>query len=257
MSKTFKAPGILNPTSGFCAGCGHGIINRILAETLEEMEVEKKTIIALAVGGSCIMSTYFQVDKILGPHGRSPAVATGIKRLRPENVVLTYQGDGDISSIGTAEIIHAAARNEKITTIFVNNGVYGMTGGQMAPTTLPNQKTATSPFGKDTSLAGMPIKLSEMLAVLPVAYIARGSVHNIAEINKTKKYIREALEKQLNGDGFAMVEILSPCPTNWHLSPVASMKHIAEETVKYYPLGVMADNVMVDGEMVKKEDVRS
>lgn len=253
MAKTFKAPEILNPTSGFCAGCGHGIINRLLAEVLEEMEVEKQTIIALAVGCSCIMSTFFQVDKILGPHGRSPAVATGIKRLRPDNVVLTYQGDGDISSIGTAEIVHAAARNEKITTIFVNNGVYGMTGGQMAPTTLPNQKTATSPYGKDAALSGMPIKLSEMLAVLPVAYIARGSVHNVKEINRTKKYIRAALEKQLNGDGFAMVEILSPCPTNWHMTPVAAMKHIEEETIPYYPLGELVNNVMIDGKLVKKE----
>lgn len=253
MAKTFKAPEILNPTSGFCAGCGHGIINRLLAEVLEEMEVEKQTIIALAVGCSCIMSTFFQVDKILGPHGRSPAVATGIKRLRPDNVVLTYQGDGDISSIGTAEIVHAAARNEKITTIFVNNGVYGMTGGQMAPTTLPNQKTATSPYGKDAALSGMPIKLSEMLAVLPVAYIARGSVHNVKEINRTKKYIRAALEKQMNGDGFAMVEILSPCPTNWHMTPVAAMKHIEEGTIPYYPLGELVNNVMIDGKLVKKE----
>lgn len=252
MDKTFKAPEILNPTSGFCAGCGHGIINRILAETLEEMQLEKKTIIALAVGCSCIMSTFFQVDKILGPHGRSPAVATGIKRLRPDNLVLTYQGDGDISSIGTAEIVHAAARNEKITTIFVNNGVYGMTGGQMAPTTLPEQKTATSPMGKDVETAGMPIKLSEMLSVLPVAYIARGSVHSPAEIRKTKKYIKAAIEKQLNGDGFAMVEILSPCPTNWHMTPVVAMKHIEQETIQYYPLGEMVNNVRVDGRMVKK-----
>lgn len=245
MPKTFKTPELLSPSSGFCAGCGHGIINHILAEVLLEMELEKKTIISLAVGCSCIMSNFFMVDKILAPHGRAPATATGIKRLRPDNLVLTYQGDGDISSIGCAEIVHAAARNEKISTIFVNNGVYGMTGGQMAPTTMPNQVTATSPKGRNTELTGMPIKLSEMLSVLPVAYIARGSVHNAKEIRKTKTYIRKAIEAQVRGEGFSLVEILSPCPTNWHLSPCASMDRIEKEIVPYYPLG----------ELVKKEGV--
>lgn len=245
MAKAFETPEILNPSSGFCAGCGHGIINRILAEILIEMGLEKKTIISLAVGCSCIMGSFFGVDKILAPHGRSPAAATGIKRLRPDNLVLTYQGDGDISSIGCSEIIHAAVRNEKITTIFVNNGVYGMTGGQMAPTTLPNQVTATSPKGRNTDLTGMPMKLSEMLSVLPVAYIARGSVHNLKEIRKAKTYIRNAVEAQLKGEGFSLVEILSPCPTNWNLSPIASMDRIEKEVIPYYPLG----------ELVKREDV--
>lgn len=241
MGIQLKKPNIIADNSGFCAGCGHGIINRILAELLEEMGLEKKTIVTLAVGCSCIMGDYFMTDKILAPHGRAPATATGIKRLRPDNVVITYQGDGDISSIGTAEIIHAAARNEKLTGIFVNNGVYGMTGGQMAPTTMPNQVTATSPHGRNTDSTGMPILLSEMLSVLPVSYIARGSVHNVAEIKKTKGYIKKALEKQLDNSGFSLVEILSPCPTNWHMAPCDAMKRIEEEIVPYYRLGELVN----------------
>lgn len=243
MAVVCKVPEMLNPPSGFCAGCGHGIINRILAEILKEMELDEKTIISLAVGCSCIMGDYFGVDDIQAPHGRAPATATGIKRLQPDKLVLTYQGDGDLSSIGCAEIIHAAARNEKISTIFVNNGVYGMTGGQMAPTTLPNQVTTTSPKGRDPELTGMPIKITEMIAVLPVAYVARGSVHNPANIRKTKGYIRQAIEAQLNGEGFSLVEILSPCPTNWHLSPLKSLERIENEVIPYYPMG----------ELVKRE----
>ena len=245
MGKEYKGPDCIKGSSGYCAGCGHGIINRLIGEVLEEMGLEKKTIISLAVGCSCIMGDYVEVDKIQAPHGRAPATATGIKRMRPDNLVLTYQGDGDIASIGCAEIIHAAARNEKITTIFVNNGVYGMTGGQMAPTTLPNQVTATSPRGRDTSLTGMPVKLSEMIAVLPVAYVARGSVHNPASIKKTKSYIKKAIQAQVDKEGFSMVEVLAPCPTNWNLSPLASMERIEQEVIPYY----------TPGELVKKEGV--
>jgi 2-oxoglutarate ferredoxin oxidoreductase subunit beta len=238
-----KTPRTIISATGFCAGCGHGIINRITAEALEELGVDKKTIMALGVGCCSLMGFNFGVDRIGSPHGRAPAVATGIKRLQPDKVVMTYQGDGDISSIGCAEIVHAAARNEKITTIFVNNGVYGMTGGQMAPTTLPNQVTTTSPKGRDPELTGMPIKITEMIAVLPVAYVARGSVHNPAAIRKAKGYIKQALQAQLNGEGFSMVEILSPCPTNWHLSPLKALERIENEVIPYYPMG----------ELVKRE----
>lgn len=237
MPRTFEAPKTLVAPSRFCPGCGHGIINRLVAEVLEELGLEEKTIGVQAVGCACLMRTTFLVDWIQAPHGRAPATATAIKRVRPENTVFTYQGDGDLAAIGTAEIIHAAARNERFTTIFVNNGVFGMTGGQMAPTTLPGQKTASSPKGRDPDLTGMPLKISEMLAVLPVAYIARGGVFSPTEIRKTKGYIRNAFEAQLNGEGFSMVEVLSPCPTNWHLSPRDSLKRLETEVVPYYPMG--------------------
>lgn len=237
MTKTFKIPDILHSGTKFCPGCGHGVINRLVAEVLEELEIEEKSICSLAVGCSCLMTSSFGVDMIQAQHGRAPAVATGIKRVSPESIVFSYQGDGDLAAIGTAEIIHAAARNENLTSIFVNNGVFGMTGGQMAPTTLPGQKTISSPLGRDSNITGMPLKITEMLAVLPVAYIARGSVASLADINKTKKYIRNAFETQLNKEGFSMVEILSPCPTNWHLSPLDSLKRIKEEIVDFYPLG--------------------
>lgn len=237
MTASYKTPRTIINATGYCPGCGHGIINRILAESLEELGVDEFTIGALAVGCACLMPRSFGIDWIQAPHGRAPATATGIKRLQPDKVVITYQGDGDLCAIGCSEIIHAAARNEKITTIFVNNGVFGMTGGQMAPTTLPNQVTATSPHGRNTALTGMPMKMAEIISVLPVAYIARGSVHNPAEIRKTKGYIKKALEAQLNKEGFSMVEILSPCPTNWHMIPVKALERIKEEVIPYYPMG--------------------
>ena len=238
MAKTFKAPEIMSSQlSSFCGGCGHGTIMRVLAEAIEELGISEKTIINIGIGCYCALGSLIQVDSMDVPHGRAPAVATGIKRLRPENIVITYQGDGDISSIGCGEIVHAAARNEKITSIFVNNGVYGMTGGQMAPTTLPHQITATSPKGRDPEVSGMPLKLSEMLSVFPVAYIARGSVHSVKEINHTKAYIKKAIQMQLEGKGFSMVEILSPCPTNWHLKPTVAQDRIETEVIPYYQLG--------------------
>lgn len=244
MPNARKAPEILNTKiNSFCAGCGHGIIVRLLAEAIEELGISDKTIVNVGIGCYCSLGSLLRVDSLDCPHGRAPAVATGKKRTRPENIIITYQGDGDISSIGCGEIVHAAARNEKITSIFVNNGVYGMTGGQMAPTTLPNQITATSPAGRDPELTGMPIKLSEMLSVLPVAYIARGSVHSAREINRTKTYIKNALQAQMNGEGFSMVEVLSPCPTNWNMSPAVSVERIETQVLPYYPLG----------EFVKKE----
>ena len=244
MAKIVKAPAIMSTkVNSFCAGCGHGIITRILAEAVEEMGLSEKTILCIGIGCYCSIGSLLKVDSLDSPHGRAPAVATGIKRMRPENIVITYQGAGDISSIGCGEIVHAAARNEKITSIFVNNGVYGMTGGQMAPTTLPHQVTATTANGRDPEVSGMPIKLSEMLSVFPVAYIARGSVHRAGEILKTKAYIKKALQAQIDGKGFSMIEILSPCPTNWHMSPAAAADRIDAEVIPYYPLG----------ELVKKE----
>lgn len=242
MAVVYKTPKTIKSPTGFCAGCGHGIVNRIFAEVLEELEVDEKTICALAVGCSCLMHFSFDIDLIQSPHGRAPAVATGIKRLSPDRVVITYQGDGDLCSIGCSEIIHAAARNEKITTIFVNNGVFGMTGGQMAPTTLPGQITSTSPLGRDTKTTGMPMRMSELISVFPVAYVARGSLHSVSEIRKTKKYIKKAVEAQLNNEGFSMVEILSPCPTNWSISPLKSLERIKDVVIPHYKMGELVNS---------------
>lgn len=232
--------------TGICPGCGYGIIKHILADVLQELEIDEKTIGVLGIGCSGFVSRNFDIDWLQAQHGRAPASATGIKRLQPDNVVLTFQGDGDLCAIGCSEIIHAAARNEKITTIFVNNGIYGMTGGQMAPTTLANQVTATSPHGRNPEIAGMPIKITEMISVLPVAYVARGSIFNPAEIRKTKAYVKKAFEAQLNNEGFSMVEILSPCPTNWHMAPVKAMERIKNEVTSYYPLGELVQRKGVE-----------
>lgn len=237
MPAEYKRAKILGPSSRYCPGCGHGIINRILADVLLELGVEEKTIGVIGVGCSCLMPSSFLIDFIQAPHGRAPATATGIKRNLPDRVVFTYQGDGDLASIGAAEIVHAAARNENISVIFVNNGVFGMTGGQMAPTTLVGQKTTTTPKGRDPKFAGMPMKVAEMLSVFPVAYIARGGLYNSREIRRTEKFVRNAIEAQLNGEGFSMVEILSPCPTNWHLTPVKARERLEKEVLPYYPVG--------------------
>lgn len=240
MAQVLKTPRLYSapdaPT-GICPGCGYGIIKHILADVFHEMDIDKSAIGVLGIGCSGFVSRNFDIDWLQAQHGRAPASATGIKRLLPDNVVFTFQGDGDLAAIGSAEIIHAAARNEKMTVLFVNNGIYGMTGGQMAPTTLENQVTVTSPFGRDPETAGMPIKITEMISVLPVAYVARGAIFNPKEIQKTKAYVKKAFEAQLNKEGFSMVEILSPCPTNWHMSPVKSMERIENEVIAYYPLG--------------------
>lgn len=230
-------PKTLYEDNKYCPGCGHGIVNRIFAEVLEELGLDKKAIGIVAVGCSCLMPESFGVDWIQAPHGRAPAVATGIKRVRPDNFVFTYQGDGDAAAIGLSETLYTAQRNENITTIFVNNGVFGMTGGQMAPTTLKGQKTTTSLNGRDTELTGMPMRVAEMINNFDVSYIARGAVTSFREINKTKQYIKRAVECQLNNEGYSFVEILSPCPTNWHMDPVKSMKRIEEEVFNYYQLG--------------------
>jgi 2-oxoglutarate/2-oxoacid ferredoxin oxidoreductase subunit beta len=238
----YRRPDLLTETSThYCPGCGHGIIHRLLAEVLTDLEVAPRTIAVAPVGCAVFAYDYLAVDWVEAPHGRAPAVATGIRRVRPEAFVVTYQGDGDLAAIGTAEIIHCAARGELISGIFVNNGIYGMTGGQMAPTTLLGQRTTSSPSGRDPRLAGYPILITEMLAQLPgVAYAARGSVADPASVGKTKAMIRRACEAQLNGEGFAIVEVLSNCPVGWGMTAPESMEHLAE-VAETYPLGVLVD----------------
>lgn len=222
----------------YCPGCTHGIAHRLLAEALDELNLREQTILVAPVGCAVFAYEYFNVDGCVAAHGRAPAMATGIKRVLPENIVITYQGDGDLASIGMAEIIHAAARGEKITTIFVNNAIYGMTGGQMAPTSVPGQVTSSSPLGRDVQTAGFPIKMCELLAQTEgAAYVVRRSLHDAANIRKAKKAIRTALQAQIMGAGFSMVELLSSCPTNWGLSPEAALKWIETEMLPQFPLG--------------------
>jgi 2-oxoglutarate ferredoxin oxidoreductase subunit beta len=222
----------------YCPGCTHGITHRIIAEVLDELGIRENTIGVAPVGCSVFAYNYFNCDFVEAPHGRAPAMATGVKRVLPERTVFTYQGDGDLASIGMAEIVHAAARGENITVIFINNAIYGMTGGQMAPTTLPGMKTTSSPLGRDVELTGFPIRMSEILSNLDGAgYIVRRSMHKPSEIRKAKKAIKTAFNVQQQGLGFAMVEILSTCPTNWKLTPQESMDFIKDHMVPVYPLG--------------------
>lgn len=232
-----KKPSACFIDNKFCPGCGHGIINRIVAEVLEEMRVDKDSIGAIAVGCASLMPETFAIDCIQAQHGRAAAVAVGIKRCRPDKTVFAYQGDGDALAIGFSETMYAAIRNEKITVIFVNNGNFGMTGGQMAPTTLKGQKTTTSPSGRDTITTGEPLNVIDMMKNLNVAYLARGSVSSNANIMKVKKYIRNAFEAQQNNEGYSFVEILSPCPTNWGMEPLKSMEHIEDTVTEIYKLG--------------------
>lgn len=227
---------------GFCPGCMHSTLFKLIGEVLEEMDMLDKCTCAIGVGCCGLGMGYFTYDYLLAAHGRACAVATGAKRSNPDTLVFTYQGDGDLASIGTAEIVHAAHRGEKIVTIFVNNAIYGMTGGQMAPTTLIGQKTTTSPYGRDEAWCGAPIKMSEMLAAVPSSYyIERVAVNNTANIVKAKKAIAKAFRYQKEGKGFCMVEVLSTCPTNWGMSPVEAMTWLEENMIPYYPLGVYKD----------------
>ncbi|MCM8798225.1 MAG: thiamine pyrophosphate-dependent enzyme [Candidatus Omnitrophica bacterium] len=224
----------------YCSGCGHGIIHRLICEVIDELEIREKTIGVAPVGCAVLAYDYWNFDTTEASHGRPPAVATGIKRILPERIVFTYQGDGDLAAIGTAEIIHTANRGENITVIFVNNAVYGMTGGQMAPTTILGQKTETTPWGRDAQRDGFPLKISEMLALLSgVVYVERTAVNNAKNVLLTKKAIKKAFLNQIENKGFSLVEILSPCPTYWRMSPVEAVKWIETEMVKYYPLGVI------------------
>lgn len=239
MSVVFeKTQGLTERQTHYCPGCTHGIIHRLVAEVLEELGVLETSIGVAPVGCSVLAYEYFNFDMQEASHGRAPAVATGIKRVVPENVVFTYQGDGDLASIGTAEIIHVAHRKENLTTIFVNNAIYGMTGGQMAPTTLIGQKATTAPYGRTVEGMGMPLRMSEMLATIDGAvFVERVSVHNPAAVRKAKKAIKEAFEVQISGKGFAMVEVLSTCPTNWGMTPVDGLKWLEDNMIPYYPLG--------------------
>ncbi|AOM82778.1 thiamine pyrophosphate-dependent enzyme [Salisediminibacterium beveridgei] len=238
-----KTSGLTEKETHYCPGCTHGIIHRITAEVLEELNVLEQTIGVASVGCSVLSYDYFNCDMTQAAHGRAPAVATGIRRVLPEDrIIFTYQGDGDLASIGMGEIVHSAARSENITVIFVNNAIYGMTGGQMAPTTLTGQKTVTSPEGRNTAMQGLPIRVAEMLSTLDGAtYIERVSVHDVAHIMKTKKALKRAFETQKAGLGFTMIEILSTCPTNWGIDPEESLSFIKEEMIPYYPLGVFQD----------------
>jgi len=226
----------------YCPGCGHSVAHRLVCEVIDEMGLQERTIGIPPPGCSVFAYNYFDVDMAESAHGRGAAVATGIKRAYPESVVFTYQGDGDLAGIGTAETIHTANRGENITTIFINNAVYGMTGGQMAPTTLRGMRTTTTPYGRDHILEGHPIRMSEILAMLDgVAYIERVAVNSPANIRKAKKAIAKAFQMQLDGRGFSMVEILSPCPTNWKMTPVKSWQWVDEEMTRVFPLGVYKD----------------
>ncbi len=237
-----KTKGLTDNALHYCPGCTHGIIHRLVAECLEELGVLDKTVGVASVGCSVFSYNYFNCDMIQAAHGRAPAVATGAKRANPDNVVFTYQGDGDLAAIGTAETVHSAARGENITVIFVNNAIYGMTGGQMAPTTLPNQVTQTSPYGRDVTVVGYPVKVCEMLSQVDGAtYLERVAVNNVANIRKAKKAIMKAFKNQIEGKGFSLVEILSTCPTNWGLSPKDSLAWLNENMEKHYPLGVYKD----------------
>ena len=239
----FKRPHALaDMTMHYCPGCTHGIVHRLVAEVMDELGIEGHTVGIAPVGCSVMAYNYFNCDMVEAAHGRAPAVATGIKRANPENIVFTYQGDGDLASIGMAETVHAAARNENITVIFINNAIYGMTGGQMAPTSLPGQVTQTSPYGRDTAHCGFPVKVSEMLSQLEgPQYIERVAVTSVAGIRKAKKAIYKAFKNQVEGKGFSLVEVISTCPTNWGLTPVKAMEWANENMIPYYPLGVYRD----------------
>ncbi len=243
MEQVFKKPHALcDVPLHYCPGCGHGIVHRLVAEVIDELGIEGTTIGVAPVGCAVFAYNYFNCDVQEAAHGRAPAVATGIKRVHPDKVVFTYQGDGDLAAIGTAETVHAAARGENITIIFINNAIYGMTGGQMAPTTLPGQVTQTSPYGRDTKTQGHPIRVSEMLSTTSgAAYIERVTIDTVPHIRQAKKAIKKAFETQLAGKGFSMVEVVSTCPTNWGMSPVESMNWLRENMLPYYPLGVYCD----------------
>ena len=241
MAKTvFKKTSMLTDVqTHYCPGCTHGIVHRLVAESIEELGVGDHTVGVAPVGCAVFAYNYFNCDMQEAAHGRAPAVATGIKRVQPENIVFTYQGDGDLAAIGTAEIVHAAARRENITVIMINNAIYGMTHGQMSPTSLPGMVTTTSPYGRDTSHCGFPIKMSEMLSALEgPAYIERVSVHDVKHVIAAKKAIKRAFKNQVEGKGFSLVEVLSTCPTNWGKTPQEALKWLEENMIPTYPLGV-------------------
>jgi 2-oxoglutarate ferredoxin oxidoreductase subunit beta len=234
-----RPQGLVDMKMHYCPGCGHGIVHRLVAECLDELGIRERTVGVAPVGCAVFADSYFNCDMIQGPHGRGPAIATGIKRSKPECIVFSYQGDGDLASIGMGETVHSAARSENITIIFINNAIYGMTGGQMAPTTLVGQKATTCPAGRNPKVNGFPIRVCELLTPLEGAtYLERTSIHNAQNVIKTKKAIKKAFQNQIEGKGFSMVEVLSTCPTNWGMSPLDSSKFVAEKMMPLYPLGV-------------------
>ena len=226
----------------YCPGCTHGIVHRLVAEAIDELRIEGRTIGIAPVGCAVMAYDYFNCDMIEAAHGRAPAVATGVKRANPDNIVFTYQGDGDLASIGMAETVHSATRNENITIIFINNAIYGMTGGQMAPTSLPGQVTQTSPYGRDVKLCGYPVKVCEMLSELEgPEYLERVAVNSVAHVRAAKKAIKKAFQNQIEGKGFSLVEVISACPTNWGMTPKKALEWIDSDMIPYYPLGVYKD----------------
>ena len=244
MAVVFDKPKSLADISmHYCPGCTHGIVHRLVAEVIDELGIEGRTIGIAPVGCSVMAYNYFNCDMIEAAHGRAPAVATGVKRANPEeHIVFTYQGDGDLASIGMAETVHAAARNENITIIFINNAIYGMTGGQMAPTSLPDQVTQTSPYGRDVNACGFPVRVCEMLATLDgPEYLERVTVNSVKAVKNAKKAIKKAFQNQIDKKGFSLVEVLSTCPTNWGLTPKDALKWVDEKMIPYYPLGVYKD----------------
>lgn len=256
VKKIFQKPESLTDVPfSYCPGCGHGIVQRLVAEAIDELGIREKTIAVWPVGCAVTSPDFFNLDSLVPAHGRAQAVATAIKRFRPENIVFAYQGDGDLAAIGTAETIHTANRGENITVIFINNTTYGMTGGQMAPTSLPGQKTTTTPLGRNSKTEGLPIQVCEMLAQLKnTAYIARVTVTNPKEIIKAKKAIKFAFQCQIEGRGYSLVEILSPCPVNWHCSPQEAMERITTQMVPCFPLGEFKKPVFSEPPGVKEEN---
>jgi len=248
MKQVFVRPASLTGKNfHFCPGCHHGIVHRLVAEAIDYFAVREKTIGIASVGCSVFLYDYFAIDVIEAPHGRAAAVATGTKRVLTDRIIFTYQGDGDLAAIGTAEIIHAANRGENITVIFVNNSIYGMTGGQMAPTTMLGQQSTTSPYGRDCQRDGYPIKMTEMLAALEgPSLVARVAVDRPANVKKARKVIRQAFQMQVESKGFSFVEVLSACPTNWGMNPRQAAKRVAEEMIPYFPLGVLKQKDVVD-----------
>ena len=251
MAVVFEKPKSLTDAPlHYCPGCTHGIVHRLVAEAIDDLGIEGKTIGVAPVGCAVMAYDYFACDMVEAAHGRAPAVATGLKRSLPENIIFTYQGDGDLASIGMAETVHAATRNENITSIFIHNAIYGMTGGQMAPTSLPGQVTQTSPYGRDVATAGFPIKVCELLSALDgPAYIERVAVNNVKHVNQARKAIKKAFQNQIDGKGFSLIEVVSSCPTNWGMTPAKALQWVEEKMIPYYPLGVYRDK-----STQKKED---
>ena len=243
MTTVFDRPHALKDVPlHYCPGCTHGIIHRLVAQAIDELGIEGRSVGIASVGCSVLTYNYFNVDMIQAAHGRAPAVATGVKRAWPDNIVFTYQGDGDLAAIGTAETVHSAARGENITVIFVNNAIYGMTGGQMAPTSLPGQVTQTSPYGRDVKTVGYPVKVCELLReVEGAAYLERVAVNDVKNVKNAARAIKKAFQYQMEGKGFSLIEILSTCPTNWGFTPDKALEWLEQNMIPYYPLGVYKD----------------